>query len=179
MEPHFLFNTLNNIYSLVYQKSDDAPDAVMKLSSIMRYMLYDSNTRLVPLKKEIEYINSYIELQKLRLKRKDFVELKISGEIENQMIVPMVFIAFVENAFKHGNKKVDSPGIVIDFQILHQKIMFEIMNFTGKDLNIMDATGGIGLGNIKRRLELSYPKKHRLEIIQSEDKYIVKLEISI
>jgi two-component system, LytTR family, sensor kinase len=179
VNPHFLFNTLNNIYSLVYQKSDVAPDAVMKLSSIMRYMLYDANSDKVPLRKEIEYLNSFIELQKLRIKRKDFVEINIIGEVEDQPIVPMILIPFVENAFKHGNKKADSPGIIINIQIIKEKITYEIISYLAKEIANKDNTGGIGLSNTKRRLELLYPKNHKLEIAQTVDKYIVKLEIYI
>jgi LytS/YehU family sensor histidine kinase len=179
INPHFLFNTLNNIYSLVYQKSDVAPDAIMKLSSIMRYMLYDANSDKVPLRKEIEYLNSFIELQKLRIKRKDFVEINIIGEVEDQPIVPMILIPFVENAFKHGNKKVDSPGIIINIQITKNKITYEIISYLTDDSTNKDHTGGIGLSNTKRRLELLYPKNHMLDILQTIDKYIVKLEIFI
>jgi len=102
VNPHFFFNTLNNIYSLVYQKSDDAPEAVMKLSSIMRYMLYDATTDKVLLEKEIEYLKSFIELEKLRLRNKDFVSLTINGSSEGLTIAPMILIPFVENAFKHA-----------------------------------------------------------------------------
>lgn len=179
VNPHFLFNTLNNIYSLVYQKSDAAPDAVMKLSSIMRYMLYDANSDKVPLKKEIEYLVSFIELQKLRLKNKDFVELNINGEINDQLIIPMILIPFVENAFKHGNKKVESPGIIVNITAVPNKITYEIINYKAEDNLNKDESGGIGVNNTKRRLELLYPKNHKLEIDKTTDKFIVKLEINI
>ncbi len=179
VNPHFLFNTLNNIYSLVYQKSDVAPDAVMKLSSIMRYMLYDANSDRVPLKKEIEYLISFIELQKLRMKNKDFVELNIVGDINEQLIVPMILIPFIENAFKHGSKKVVSPGIIINIQAVNNKISYEIINYISDDIANKDITGGIGLNNTKRRLELLYPNNHKLDIVQTKDKYIVQLEIYI
>ena len=179
VNPHFLFNTLNNIYSLVYQKSEDAPNAVMKLSSIMRYMLYDANTDKVLLSKEIEYLNSFIELQKLRFKSKDFVEINIIGNVENQLIAPMLLIPFIENAFKHGNKKVDSPGIIINIHAMPNKIVYEIVNYLSEDNIKKDGTGGIGLNNTKRRLELLYHKNHKLDIVQNNDKYIVNLEIDI
>jgi LytS/YehU family sensor histidine kinase len=179
INPHFLFNTLNNIYSLVYKKSDDAPEAVMKLSAIMRYTLYDSNTDKVVLEKEVEYLKSFIELQQLRLKTDNFVEFNINGDLEGYTIAPMVFISFVENAFKHGSKKVQPPGIVINLTADNNKIIFETMNYCiQNDDSNKDIAGGIGLQNIKRRLELLYKDKYILEISKSENQFIVKLEIN-
>ena len=117
VNPHFFFNTLNNIYSLVYQKSDDAPEAVMKLSSIMRYMLYDATTDKVLLEKEVEYLKSFIELEKLRLRNKDFVSLEIRGSAEGLTIAPMLLIPFVENAFKHASRTVPAPGILVSLDL--------------------------------------------------------------
>ena len=180
INPHFLFNTLNNIYSLVYRKSENAPEAVMKLSSIMRYALYDSNTDKVLLEKEIEFLKSFIELQQLRLKNDNFTEFKINGNVEGVMVTPMVFISFVENAFKHGNKNVASPGIKIEMSVLDDKIIFVVMNFLRKnDLINKDSIGGIGLQNIKRRLELIYKDKHTIEIETKDDSYFIKLELDI
>jgi len=179
INPHFLFNTLNNIYSLVYKKSDDAPEAVMKLSSIMRYTLYDSNTDKVLLEKEIEYLKSFIELQLLRLKTKDFVTFNINGEVNGKTIAPMLFISFVENAFKHCSKKVKSPGIIINLTINEEKTQFEVLNyFKISEATNKDIAGGIGLQNIKRRLDLLYHEKHKLDIYKQNDQFIVKLEIN-
>jgi sensor histidine kinase YesM len=178
VNPHFLFNTLNNIYSLVYRKSDDAPEAVMRLSGIMRYMLYDSNTDKVLLEKEIEYLKSFIELQKLRIKNKDFVGFNIRGTVEGRTIAPMLLIPFVENAFKHGSKRVSSPGIMINLIIERQKIIFEVVNYVRQgSLANKDKGKGIGLQNIQRRLDLMYPDKHLLEISQDKELYRVKLVI--
>jgi sensor histidine kinase YesM len=178
VNPHFLFNTLNNIYSLVCKKSPEAPEAIMKLSSIMRYMLYDSNTDKVLLEKEIEYLESFIELQKLRITQSDFVELRIEGGVGNKTIVPMLLIPFVENAFKHGSKTVPSPGIRIHLAVEPHKLFFEITNnmkknFTGS----MNGQSGIGLQNIRRRLEILYPGKYTLETTQDNDLYKVELSI--
>ncbi len=176
VNPHFLFNTLNNIYSLVYKKSDDAPEAVMKMSSIMRYMLYDATTDKVLLEKEIEYLKSFIELEKLRIRHKDFVELNISGNVEGRTIAPMLLIPFVENAFKHGSRNVTVPGIRIDLSIGLQQIRFEVSNHIRKNTNaIKDPASGIGLTNIRRRLNLLYPGKHQLEISTDNDLYNVLL----
>jgi len=178
VNPHFFFNTLNNIYSLVYQKSDDAPEAVMKLSSIMRYMLYDATTDKVLLEKEIEYLKSFIELEKLRLRNKDFVSLSINGSAEGLTIAPMLLIPFVENAFKHASRVVPSPGILVNLEINPQEISFEVKNFIRKNQRSpKDQQGGIGLNNIRRRLELLYPQKHILDIVTAEDVFIIKLMI--
>ena len=178
VNPHFLFNTLNNIYSLVYKKSDDAPEAVMKLSSIMRYMLYDAISDQVLLEKEIEYLNSFIELQKLRLRQQDFVEINIHGQAGDRTIAPMLLIAFVENAFKHASKNSTTPGIRINLHIEPDKILFFVANQIRKSPESAgDPTGGIGLHNIQRRLDLLYPGKHSLVITEDQDIFTVKLVI--
>ncbi len=180
INPHFLFNTLNNIYSLVYKKSEDAPEAVMKMSAIMRYMLYDATSDKVLLEKEIEYLKSFIELEKLRLKHKDFVELNVSGDVEGRTIAPMLLIPFVENAFKHGSKTIPNPGIRISLSISPQEIRFEVINYIRKSaLVTKDQVGGIGYQNIRRRLNLLYPGKHQLDISSDETFYNVKLILSI
>ena len=177
VNPHFLFNTLNNIYSLVYNKSDEAPEAVMKLSSIMRYMLYDSNTDFVALHKEIEYLNSFIELQQLRIRQKGFVEINVNGSMDNRTIAPMLLIPFVENAFKHGNKNHE-PGIIIDLNLKTDRMVFLVTNFVKpNDQRSSEEAGGFGLENIKRRLGLLYPDKHDLKLNLKGD--IFKVELTI
>lgn len=180
VNPHFLFNTLNNIYSLVCKKSPDAPEAIMKLSSIMRYMLYDANTDKVLLEKEIEYLCSFIELQKLRLHKADFVEFHIEGEVGNKIIAPMLLLPFVENAFKHGNKLVPSPGILIHLAVAPHQLLFVIENHLKKNFTSQkDNIGGVGLQNIKRRLEILYPGKYTLKTTIENDLFKVKLSIQI
>lgn len=176
VNPHFLFNTLNNIYSLVYKKSDDAPAAVMKMSAIMRYMLYDATTDTVLLEKEIEYLKSFIELQLLRIRQKDLVVLTVKGPIEGRNIAPMLLIPFVENAFKHGNKNITPPGIIINLNIEDDRILFEITNYLRKNsATSRDKAKGIGLNNVRRRLELLFPGKHVLDIWENQNMYHVKL----
>jgi sensor histidine kinase YesM len=178
VNPHFLFNTLNNIYSLVYKKSEDAPEAVMKLSSIMRYMLYDATSDKVLLEKEIEYLKSFIELQKLRLRQHDFVEITIHGESNGRTIAPMLLIPFVENAFKHSSKNAPNPGIRIDLYIEPRQIRFTVANHIRKSADTPgDPSGGIGLHNIQRRLDLLYPGKHSLVITEDQEIFTVKLVI--
>jgi two-component system, LytTR family, sensor kinase len=178
VNPHFLFNTLNNIYSLVYRKSDEAPAALMKLSSIMRYMLYDSTHDMVPLEKEVEYLRSFIELQNLRIKHPDFVRLTVEGNMEGRFIAPMLLISFVENAFKHGSRN-HRPGIIIHLSALDAQLNFEVINYlkysaTGQD----ETANGISLGNIKRRLELIYPHRHTFSINKDSETFRINLQIT-
>lgn len=180
VNPHFLFNTLNNIYSLVYKKSDDAPEAVMKLSSIMRYVLYDANTDMVLLEKEVEYLNSFIELQKLRSHQVDFVEFTVRGDLSGKRIPPMLLIPFVENAFKHGSKNVPHPGIRILLETDPSSIRFEVTNHVKRTGTVQkDKVGGIGLNNIRRRLELLYNGRYSLGVDEQDELYHIKLVLKI
>jgi LytS/YehU family sensor histidine kinase len=178
VNPHFLFNTLNNIYSLVYKKSDDAPEAVMKLAAIMRYMLYDASAEKVPLEKEVEYLQSFIELQNLRLRQKHFVEMNIQGEMAGHTIAPMLLIPFVENAFKHGSRTVTNPGIIIHLFVEPGQLHFEVTSYLRKNtLAPVDNAGGVGLSNTMRRLQLIYQDRHHLDIIRGDDTFTIKLII--
>lgn len=177
LNPHFLFNSLNNVYSLAYQKSDKTADAILKLSEIMRYMIYESNTPTVDLSKEVDYLSSYIELQKIRFKDGAFVDLSLNGEINNQQIVPLMLISFVENAFKHGVVNVPENPIKINI-IANQKILhFSIIN--KKSQQNKDAQGGIGLSNVERRLQLTYPDRYKLNVVNSATHYTCELMIDI
>ncbi len=177
VNPHFFFNTLNNIYSLVYRKSDDAPAALLKLSEIMRYMLYDSKTDTVPLPKELEHLENYLELEKLRLRDPNFISYQLDGDSSGMMIPPMLLLSFVENAFKHGKKRVKNPGITIDLKIEHDRLKFMVANYTLEEEANANKSGGIGLNNITRRLELLYPGSHTLHILKESDQYVVNLEL--
>lgn len=177
LNPHFLFNSLNNIYSLAYQKSDKTADAILKLSEIMRYMIYESNDSWVSLSKEIEYVKSFIELQKLRFKDGAAVRLNLNGEIDNQQIVPLILISFVENAFKHGVANDPTDPIKIDI-IANQKILhFSISNKKSKSNK--DEMGGVGLNNVERRLQLLYPDRYKLNIVNSATHYTSELMLDI
>ncbi len=176
INPHFLFNTLNNLYSLVYRKSDEAPGALMKLSDILRYMLYESNTEKVFLEKEITYIKSYIELQQLRINTPNFIKFDLKGQTEGKLIPPMLLITFIENAFKHGSKSVEAPGIIININCEGSRFFFEITSFLSENENqSKDPQKGIGMQNVKRRLEITYPGKHELTAGIEGNTYHVKL----
>jgi two-component system, LytTR family, sensor kinase len=177
LNPHFLFNSLNNIYSLAYQKSDKTADAILKLSEIMRYMIYESNDSWVNLSKEIAYLQSYIELQKLRFKDGAAVEMIINGEIDGQHIVPLILISFVENAFKHGIANDVKDPIRINI-IANQKILhFSVTN--KKNTANKDGMGGVGLNNVERRLQLLYPDRFKLNIVNSATHYTTELMLDI
>ena len=144
----------------------------------MRYMLYDATTDKVLLEKEIEYLKSFIELEKLRLRNKDFVSLTINGQSDGLTIAPMILIPFVENAFKHASRTVAAPGIMVRLDISAKEIVFEVKNYIRKNQHSpKDQQGGIGLTNIQRRLELLYPQKFSLDITPSEELFIIKLII--
>ena len=177
LNPHFLFNSLNNIYSLAYQKSDKTADAVMKLSEIMRYMIYESNTPTVALSKEVDYLKNYIELQKIRFKDGAYIEMTLNGEIDDQKIVPLMLISFVENAFKHG--VVTDPAEPVKIEIIaNQKILhFSVIN--KKNNQNKDAQGGVGLPNVERRLQLIYPDRYKLNVVNSATHYTCELMIDI
>jgi two-component system LytT family sensor kinase len=177
LNPHFLFNSLNNIYSLAYQKSEKTADAILKLSEIMRYMIYESNDSWVDLNKEVEYVTSFVELQKLRFKDGAAVNINITGEIDGQKIVPLILISFVENAFKHGVANDPKDPIKINI-IANQKILhFSVSNKKSKTNK--DAMGGVGLNNVERRLQLLYPERYKLNIVNSATHYTTELMLDL
>jgi len=175
INPHFLFNSLNSIYSLAYQKSDTTPEAILKLSEIMRYMLYECNDNKVDLSKELQYLQNFIDLQKIRLGNKAYIDFKIEGRVTNQKIVPLLLIAFIENAFKHGiaNDTLSPIRLLITLDDAH--LHFYIQN--KKHNNNKDSIGGIGLSNVKRRLDLLNPGKYNLDIRDEVDTYTAELSL--
>lgn len=178
INPHFLFNTLNNIYSLAIVKSDETAAAVMKLSSIMRYVLSDTKQHLVPLEKEIEFIQHYIDLQKVRLTDKIKINFIVNGEQEGRQIAPLLFIPFVENAFKYGISTKEHSEINITINIKPHEIEFITDNRILALETDAEKKNGIGLKNTRRRLEILYADKHSLEILRREDHFFVHLKIS-
>jgi len=178
LNPHFLFNTLNNIDTLISSNPEKASDAIIKLSEIMRFTLYDADNDRVPLEKEVAFLENFIALQQLRLKNPFFINFTIEGNCNGKSIAPMLFIPFVENAFKHGLKRVVAPGIEIKLNCENQNIRFEVSNhFSNLEVQNKDETSGIGLVNTRKRLELLYPGKHKLNIKQKEGIYKVVLQI--
>lgn len=179
INPHFLFNTLNNLYYLAYSKSANTTEVIAKLSQMMRYMIYDSNHPKVLLSKEIEYMQSYISLERLRLNNQIPIHFDIHGNTENVWITPLIFITFLENAFKHGVSN-NNPKAWVDISI---RLNGNQCVYTVKNSKVVSTEpndkSGIGLQNVKRRLELSYPNQYQLTIDNKPEVYSVQLELTL
>lgn len=175
INPHFLFNTLNNLYGLCVEKSDTAPEVVLKLSDMMRYTIYEGKKEDVLLSKEVDYIKNFLGLQQLRHRNEPQIDFEVKIE-QDSMISPLLFIVPVENAFKHGVEKMTEGAFVrISLVSEPEKLKFQIEN--NLDPESQDAKPGIGLENLKRRLELAYPARHSLVITQDKATYKVTMEI--
>lgn len=182
INPHFLFNTLNNLYALTLKKSDLAPEIVLKLSEMMRYMLYECNEERVPLRKEVNYLENYLELEKLRQKKNMKIDFLVSGMIRDQKIAPLMFIPFLENSFKHGlNNQLGDGYVKILLKILENEVHFSIDNSKAEAAPkpYGKKSGGIGLVNVRRRLNLLYPNSHELKIKDSPNNYYIDLKIKL
>jgi two-component system, LytTR family, sensor kinase len=175
LNPHFLFNTLNNIYVLTYQKSDKAPAAMLKLAEIMRYMLYESNEPLVDLEQEVKYLTNMIELQKMRYHGTVFIESNMQGNFSGKMIAPLLLAPFVENAFKHGDVGDKDNPLVINLLESHNNVHFSVKN--KKRHQNKDEVGGVGMENVQRRLDLLYAGKYSLDIQDDERLYYCELNV--
>jgi LytS/YehU family sensor histidine kinase len=180
INPHFLFNTLNSLYALTLKKSDKAPDIVLKLSEMMRYMLYECNERFVSLSKEVSYIANYLELEKLRQGKNVDIEYVVDGNVGEQKIAPLMFIPFIENCFKHGVGNQLSKGRVnIRLEVNGNEVTAVIENSKAETMPkpLHARSGGIGLVNVRRRLELLYPGHYTLDIDDNPKTYTVTLKI--
>lgn len=177
LDPHFLFNTLNNIDVLIIKNPNEASEYLNRLSDIMRFMLFDTKTDQIRLSKEIEYIEKFIELQKIRTTNPSYAQFEVKGDPKDKKIAPMVFIPFIENAFKHTtNKKIDNA---INVQITITENYIEMICSNKKDASRSTDIESNGLGNelIKKRLKLIYPDRHSLDLINAKDAYTVNLKI--
>lgn len=177
--PHFLFNTLNNLYGLARKKSDKTAESILTLSKIMRFVLYDCRLPRIQLAQEVQVIDDYISLEKLRYNDRLRVDFYKEIDNENQPIAPLLLLPFVENAFKHGGKGTTGNAL-ISIKILskNNKLDFEVVNNLENDSPPMEQEG-IGLKNVKRQLELTYPDKHQLEVLPSKDQFQVRLSINL
>jgi len=179
INPHFLFNTLNNIYALTLKKSDDAPLAVMKLSNLMRKITNDTAVDYVPFKEEESFIRDYIELQKMRLTKKTQVIYEIEGDYQLLTIAPRILIPFIDNAFKYGVSNRDKSEIKISLNFKENILYFVIKNaihpYSGESIE----SSGVGIENSKRRLDLLYPDKYALKINKTPESYMVFLKIEL
>jgi len=184
ISPHFFFNTLNNIYSLSIEKSEKTPRIILKLSELMRYLIYETKTKRQSLEKEIICIQNYLDLERIRYGELLKINMNISGDILDKKIAPILLLSFVENAFKHGaNKNIGNVTIDIDFRIVKNFLYFTISNPISeitKHKLLINHSGGIGLNNVKKRLALGYDSDEYDLKIDNEDKlFTVKLKIKV
>jgi two-component system, LytTR family, sensor kinase len=180
VNPHFLFNALNNIYSLaVIEDSKRTGNSILKLSELIRYMIYEKEDgeSKVTLDKEIHHINSYIDLEKLRHEGDTYINFSIEGDIYGKRIAPLLLFPLIENAFKHGILTEKDKPVDIDIKITGRQMRFSITNFTNADEK--DSVGGIGLQNVKKRLDLIYAGKYQLDINKSDGMFNVNLQLSL
>lgn len=180
INPHFLFNTLNNLYALTLHHPDRAPEVVYKLSQLMSYMLYEGNQALVPLEKEIRYLESYIDLEKIRYDKRVDISMNIYNNVNGVMIAPLLLLPFVENSFKHGlSNRISGGWIRIDILTQEDTLIMKVEN--SKNINDPEKSikpvSGIGLQNVKKRLELIYPDRHVLQIMDEDETYLVVLRL--
>ena len=178
VNPHFFFNTLNSLYALSLDKSDKAPELILKLSDLMRYVIYESKDDLVPLSKQLEFLQSYVYLERLRSTEDLDIRFDILGDASGVKVAPLLFLAFIENAFKHRSKdKKDRPYIRIFFDLeTGNRVFFSIENRIDA-ARPPRSEGGVGLSNVRKHLQLLYPGRHTLEIREVADAYRVELTI--
>jgi len=180
INPHFLFNVLNNIDSLIYEDKDKASNAIFLLSKIMRYMLKESNEEKAMLNNEVEYIQDYIELAKLSFEDPKFLVFSTSGDFSAKQIPPLLFIPIIENTIKHCNKQVKSPGIQIEFKVEKDFVELKTSNFVKRnDFKLPDAGSGNGLKNVEKRLILLFDKNYIFDINSNMNKFEVYLKIPL
>jgi len=192
VQPHFLFNTLNNLYGLTLRQSPKAPEIVLKLSELMRYMLYKTNAPRVPLSQEINYLKNYITLEKIRYDDAVNVFFQVHGDILDKEIAPMLLIAFIENSFKHGvSEGLENAWVKITIKLEDNQLFLDIANSLTSPqsmlspskneevINDEDTTGGVGLPNVQHRLELLYKGRYTLDLEQNQESYHIKLALEL
>lgn len=181
VNPHFLFNTLNNLYYLAVNQSDQTPEVVAKLSGMMRYMIHESNTETVPLSKEVAYMENYLDLEKLRLNEEVPITFEVDGEIATNRIAPLILITFLENAFKHGISNArEGSWITVSLKVVGQRLHYQVANsIVAQGEKTVREASGIGLVSVRRRLELTYPGKYELSIVEDDERYRVDLKIDL
>lgn len=175
INPHFLFNTINNIDVLIDKDAGKASAYLNKLSDIMRFMLYESKSDMVPLERELTYIEKYVELQRIRTSNPNYIHFEVNGQPGNHMIEPMLFIPFIENAFKHAEYKKNEDAIRIEFDIKADSISFKCNNRFVKSIRSRPDHSGLGNELIQKRLELLYQKRYDLTVVEEDGFYKVSL----
>jgi Putative regulator of cell autolysis len=179
INPHFLFNTLNNIDSLIYKSPDKASKTLITLSEMLRYMIYETKQDYVLLGKEIDYIKSYIMLQQMRFKDPEYVSFTYNEESSAIKIAPVLLLVFIENSFKFSSKNDKFPVIDINLFCANNEIHFCCKNYFNKGNALPERTGGVGLENVKRRLAILYPDRHVLTLSSENNIFVVDLKIKL
>ncbi len=181
IHPHFLFNTLNNLYGLALEKSEQMPDAIIRLSGLLDALLYRSQTSLAPLKAELKLIEDYIALEKLRVEERLRLQWEVSENINSYELPPFLLFPFIENAFKHGfAQHTENLWLEVKAEIRQHQLCFSVANSLSLHSRpLQQPAGGIGLQNVKRRLQLLYPNKHQLKVEQLPDKFTVRLLLQL
>jgi len=182
LNPHFLFNTLNNLYGLSVIESKKLPGLMLKLSELLRYSLYDTNQNYVAVQKEVDYISSYVELERIRLSDKTDIRLEITGDYTDRYIAPLLLIIFVENSFKHFSAAKGSPAFVhVVFKMNENDLQLRVKNSIDPDYVAIQnkSKGGLGLGNVKQRLDLIYPGQYNLTTTKENDSFEINLQIDL
>jgi LytS/YehU family sensor histidine kinase len=180
INPHFLFNNLNNLYSYAIQGSDKTPQIILELSGLLRYMLYECKEKYVPLSKELQQLQNFIALSKLQIEERGNVTFNATQQTENYKIAPLILIVFIENAFKHSQAgQSNNINIVIDVTLERHILYFKCTNNHDSGEKHESLSSGIGLTNVKKRLNLIYPNAHQLSITESDNLYEVDLAIEL
>ena len=178
INPHFFFNTLNNLYGLASEKSDKTPELILKLSNIMRYTIYEGKKDFVDLNNEINYVENFIELNKMRYKKKIDIQFKKNVDRDSYKVMPLLFINLIENAFKHGVENLTKDVYVyINLTIKNSFLKFNIIN--NFDPEEIKSNSGIGIENLRRRLTLIYPESNKLSFLIENDEYHASLEVKL
>jgi len=178
VHPHFLFNTLNNIYSFSLDASPKTPQMILKLSSLLSYMLYECKANEVLLEKEIEIMKNYIDLEKERYANRLEVSINVEGDIKGKYIAPLLILPFLENAFKHGtSEQLEKPWLNMDISVKQKMLRCKIAN--SKNEELLKTTGGIGIENVQKRLEYLYPGKHELKLGDEGHFFVVSLQLEL
>lgn len=180
INPHFLFNSLNSVYFLIDKNNPDARQALHKFSDMLRYQLYEANGEKIPIEKEISYLQDYVHLQQLRKDENYKVQFNCSPDVKNFSIEPLLLIPFVENAFKHMSHKTDGSNFVkLDLARHNGYFEFAVENSREKGIYTTELHGGIGMNNVKRRLELLYPESHKLDVNEDTHTFKINLKLQI
>jgi sensor histidine kinase YesM len=180
LHPHFIFNTLNSIYSQSLKRSDEVPNSILKLSELLRYMFTECNQNVVPLENEIQVLNHYAALAKSRFTDRLDLAVNIRGDIEGKGIAPLLLLPFLENSFKYGtNEMLEDAWISLDLVVKDDVLKFKLINGKASSLDTQIVSSGIGLQNVQKRLDMLYQGSHRLRITEDEEMFIVQLTLKL